>query len=517
MPPAAPLLEVRQVSKQFPGVRALHEVDLRLEAGQVLAVVGENGAGKSTLMKILAGVQQPDSGQILVDGVSTQIESVRSAFAQGIVLIHQELNLADNLDVGANIALGREPEKFGWIRRSQIRARAKDALERIGLDVAPDTPLAQLTIGRQQLVEIARALSVNARVLIMDEPTSSLSTHETEQLFRVVRELRNEGVSVIYISHRLGEIQELADRVVVLRDGENAGMLERHEISRDAMVKLMVGRDVSQFYPRQQHATGDVALRVDGLRTSTWPDHALDFEVRAGEIVGIAGLVGAGRTELLRTVFGVDRPVGGTVSIGGAQVELNSPLDAIRAGLALVPEDRKQHGLIIEMMVRFNVSLAGLRRNAYPLGMRNGAAERRDTAEMIERLRIRTPNERQVVRFLSGGNQQKVVLAKWLALEPGVLLLDEPTRGIDVGAKHEIYGLMEELAERGVAVLFVSSEMEEVLGMSDRAIVMHEGRIAGELDRQDLSEEAIMRLATGTTTDDRRRQDDKPGDGKVNR
>jgi ribose transport system ATP-binding protein len=494
---APPLLQVREVSKQFPGVRALHNVNLTLHRGEVLAVVGENGAGKSTLMKILAGVQTPDSGGIQIDGRAVYIDSVNKAFDNGIALIHQELNLADNLEVGANIYLGREPHKFGLIDRKRLNRNAQRMLERVGLDVAPTATVSTLSIGRQQMVEIAKALSIDARILIMDEPTSSLSSHEAEQLFRVIKDLRASGVSVIYISHRLGEVKELADRVVVLQDGENAGELPREEISHDNMVRMMVGRDVSQFYARQQHEIGEAVLQVEDLVTPTWPQHALSFSVRRGEIVGVAGLVGAGRTEMLRTLFGIDRPLRGTVQLNGKSIKLESPVDAIRAGMALVPEDRKQHGLIVDMAVRANIGLAGLRYKQRPLGFLNQAAETADTTEMIRKLRIKTPSAEQIARYLSGGNQQKVVLGKWLALDPSLLLLDEPTRGIDVGAKQEIYRLMEELAEQGMSILFVSSELEEILGMSDRTIVMHEGRITGELTRDQLSEEAIMQLATG--------------------
>lgn len=492
-----PLLEVRNVSKQFPGVRALSGVNLALGHGEVLALIGENGAGKSTLMKILAGVQMPDSGDLLIDGNPVRIDSVRTAAENGIALIHQELNLSDNLDVGANIFLGREPRRLGVIARSTIYDQSLAVLERVGLDVSPNAIVKTLPIGKQQMVEIAKALSINARILIMDEPTSSLSTKETEALFRVVKDLRTKGVSVIYISHRLGEVKELADRVTVLRDGENAGDLTRAEIHHDRMVQMMVGRDISQFYARQSHTPGDVVLEVDGLITPAHPQHALSFSLRAGEILGVAGLVGAGRTEMLQVLFGVDQAMGGRIKVDGNPVEFKSPRDAMNAGLALVPEDRKQQGLIIEADVRENTSLAGLRRHQRPLGTLNRRQQRQVTDEMIDKLNIKTPSPLQVVRYLSGGNQQKVVLGKWLSLEPKVLLLDEPTRGIDVGAKEEIYQLMEQLAEQGVAILFVSSEMEEILGMSDRTLVMHEGRISGELQRNELSEEAVMHLATG--------------------
>ncbi len=494
-----PLLEVRQLTKRFPGVRALHRVNLRLNRGEVLAVIGENGAGKSTLMKILAGVQPQDEGEILIDGRTARIDSVQEALDQGISLIHQELNLAENLSIAANIFLGREPTRLGTIDTRKVLAESRRVLDMVGLDVDPTTPLANLTIGRQQMVEIAKALATNARVLIMDEPTSSLSLAEAETLFKVVHQLRSQGVSIIYISHRLGEVKELADRVTVLRDGENSGELSRDEITHDAMVNLMVGRDISQFYARRPHEAGDILLEVTDLVSPTHPQHNLNFSVRAGEIVGLAGLVGAGRTEMLRTLFGIDQKLGGTVKVAGKALRLDSPVDAIRARMALVPEDRKLQGLIVEATVQFNIALAGLRQNRRTGGFVNRGAEIADTSEMIDKLRIKTPSEHQIAQYLSGGNQQKVVLGKWLSLEPRVLLMDEPTRGIDVGAKEEIYGLMEQLAERGVAILFVSSEMEEILNMSDRALVMHEGRITGELARSELSEEAVMQLAVGKT------------------
>ena len=489
------LLQVRELSKGFPGVRALSGVSMDVWPGEVVAVIGENGAGKSTLMKILAGVQRPDAGEILWDGVPVQVPSVEAALRLGIVLIHQELNLADNLDVGSNIYLGREPRRFGLIDRRRIDSGSLDVMRRVGLECSPRTIVGTLAIGRQQMVEIAKALSADARLLIMDEPTSSLTTHEAEQLFRVVKDLRGRGISIVYISHRLAEVRELADRVFVLRDGRNAGELKRGEIDHARMVRMMVGRELSQFYPHQPHAPGAPALEVTGLRTPAHPRHEVSFTVRSGEIVSLAGLVGAGRTEVLQTIFGVT-PGAGTVRVGGVDVTPRTPRDAVRAGVALVPEDRKQQGLILEMAVRENLSLAGVGRAARAGFLARGA-ERDLAATMIGSLGIKTPTDRQMVQFLSGGNQQKVVLGKWLAVKPRVLLLDEPTRGIDVGAKQEIYRLMEQLAASGVAIVFASSEMEEVLGMSDRTLVMHEGRLTGGLSRAELSEEAIMHLATG--------------------
>ena len=525
---SSPLLEARRLSKRFPGVQALTRVSLVLHPGEVLAVIGENGAGKSTLMKILAGVEEPDEGQILLDGAPVRIDSVRAAERRGIALIHQELNLADNLDVAACVFLGREPHRFGFVQRARLASDASRFLAQVGLDCSPDTRVGTLSPGRQQMVEIARALSTNARVLIMDEPTSSLSQGETEQLYRVIKDLRNRGVGIVYISHRLGEVKELADRVVVLRDGANAGELSHNQITHDEMVRLMVGRDLAVaqrrrrsgarpapahppgvgesdpefqldgMLTRERGDTGHAAslLDVRGLRTSAHPRIPLEFGVDAGEIVGMAGLVGAGRTEVLRALFGIDRAVGGEIRVAGKPLRLDSPRDAIRAGLALVPEDRKNQGVILEMAVRENTTLPSLWQHAR-LGFRNRLREDGLAESMTRRLGVKTPNLAQFVQYLSGGNQQKVVLAKWLALEPGILLLDEPTRGIDVGAKQEIYRLVEDLADRGVAILFVSGEMEELLRLSDRALVMYQGRITGELGREQLSEEAIMRLATG--------------------
>ena len=491
------LLAAHGISKRFPGVLALDAVDMAVEAGEVLAVIGENGAGKSTLMKILAGIETPDSGEIVRDGESVIIDSPRRAAALGIALIHQELNFCANLSVAANLYLGREPQQWGLIDRAAIREGAVQALAQLELEVSPDTLMGDLPIGHQQLVEIAKALSTEARVLIMDEPTSSLTNQEAEALFAVINELRERGVAIIYISHRLGEVEALADRVLVLCDGRNAGELPRAEISHDAMVTKMVGRDVAQYYAHESHPAGDIALQAEDLVIPAWPEHQLNFTVRRGQLVGIAGLVGAGRTELLQVLFGIVPALGGRVLIDGASHVIRSPVDAIRAGLALVPEDRKQQGLILEMALRDNIGLPGLGRYQRVAGWANFARQAADADQMIERLAIRTPGPAQIVQYLSGGNQQKVVLGKWLALAPRVLLLDEPTRGIDVGAKQAIYHLMEELAESGVAVLFASSELEEILGMADEVLVMHEGRITGQLQRDALSEEAIMSLATG--------------------
>ncbi len=415
--PAA-LLEVHQVTKQFPGVKALNQVNLTLNQGEVLAVIGENGAGKSTLMKILAGVQTPDSGSLIIDGKTVSISTVEEALNFGIALIHQELNLSENLDIAANIFLGREPNFWGIINRSQTYVESEKLLKRVGLNLSPQTLVGLLTVGQQQMVEIAKALSINARILIMDEPTSSLSLHESEALFAVIRELKAQGVSIIYISHRLGEVNELADRVVVLRDGENAGDLDRDSISHDQMVQLMVGRNVSQFFPHISHQPGEVILEVKNLRTTVNPNHEISFSLKKSEIVGISGLVGAGRTELMQVLFGIDVPRSGAIFVDGREIRIHSPKDAIKAGLALVPEDRKLQGLILDMAVRENMSLASVSRDQKQLGLINFKKERNLTEEMISAMKIKTPDDRQIIQFLSGGNQQKVVLGKWMAMNP---------------------------------------------------------------------------------------------------
>lgn len=490
------LLRVSGITKWFPGVLALHDVALELRQGEVLAVIGENGAGKSTLMKILAGVQPADKGEIQLDGEPVDYRSVREATALGIALIHQELNLCDNLSVAENLTLGNEPHRLGWIDRARQRGHAVRTLERIGLDVGPSVSVASLSLGQKQLLEIAKALSVGSRILIMDEPTSSLSAGETEQLFAVVDELRAHGTSVIYISHRLSEVKRIADRVTVLRDGENAGDLDREQISHDAMVRLMVGRDVSQFYHRSAHEPGATILEVRGLRTRAHPERTVDFSVRANEVVGIAGLVGAGRSEFLRAIFGVDRPLAGSIRVSETELRTGEPSASIDAGVAFVPEDRKTAGLLLEAEVGENLVLCLLRKLQHA-GFIDFTTATATASDLVDRLGIKTPRLSQTVRYLSGGNQQKVVLGKWLALTPSLLLLDEPTRGIDVGAKREIYDLVDELARSGVAIVFASSEMEEVLGVSDRVVVMHEGAIAGQLDRDSLSEANVMALATG--------------------
>ncbi|MHB1423405.1 MAG: sugar ABC transporter ATP-binding protein [Gemmataceae bacterium] len=506
MTSSSPLLQAHDIRKAFPGVQALDGVSLSVSAGEVLAVLGENGAGKSTLMKILAGIHAPDAGELLLDNEPVHFRRVADAMQRGILLIHQELNLADNLSVAANLFLGNEKLRggvFGWLDRRAMHERARHLLERVGLDVSPSRLVGELPLGQRQMVEIARALSRKARVLIMDEPTSSLTQRETERLFSVIAELKRSDVAVVYISHRLMEVQEIADRVVVLRDGRNSGALSRQEITHRRMVELMVGRDLKQFF-RRGHAAGGpirperhpIRLEVSRVCYQGGPLTPISFAVRGGEIVSMAGLVGAGRTELAEALFGLRPLLGGETRLDGRAASIRSPRDAIAAGLLLAPEDRRQFGLVLEASVQHNLGLPNLDQNSR-LGL---LAPRRETdmaRRLCQRLRVRTPSLKQPVGLLSGGNQQKVVLGKWLARQPRVLILDEPTRGVDVGAKSEIYALMDEWAAAGIAIVMISSDLEEVLGMSDRVLVLHEGRLAGELPRASLSEQAIMHLATG--------------------
>jgi ribose transport system ATP-binding protein len=495
----APVVELRNVQKRFPGVHALKGVSLEVHAGEVVALLGENGAGKSTLMKILGGVEQPDAGDVLIGGERTVIPDVQSAAAHGIAFVHQELNLLDNLDVAANVLLGREPTQGGRLRlvdRERMRAAVRPYLEQLGLDVSPDTPVAALSIAHQQLVEIAKALSLNARVLVLDEPTSSLTLAETARLHDVVHRLRARGVAVIYITHRLAEVADIADRAVVLRDGANAGALARQELTHDAMIRLMVGRDIDvDTQPSHAQARPDF-FRVEDLRTRRYPLHAVSFGVARGEILGVAGLVGAGRSELAQAIFGVDPPLAGRISLDGAPLAIAGPADAIRHGVFLVPEDRKLSGLVLESSIRENVSLPALDRCATH-GLVSGVREREYVGAICQQLQVKAPSIEVQAATLSGGNQQKVVLAKWLALHPRVLIVDEPTRGIDVGSQAEIYRLLRDLASAGVAIVMISSDMEEILRVSDRVAVMHEGRITGILEQAECTEPRIMALAVG--------------------
>ncbi len=491
-----PIVEVRGAVKRYPGVTALGGVSLKVFGGEVVALIGENGAGKSTLMKILGGLVHPDQGEILIDGKPVQISSVSVATSLGISLIHQELNTLDNIDVAGNVFLGREPSRFGIIDRAKMRADAKELLDRLGLPISVDTSLQKLSLAQKQMVEIAKALSLDAKVLIMDEPTSSLTLTETEQLLKIVEDLRKRGVGIVYISHRLGEVKEIADRVVGMRDGQNAGEIPKEEITHERMVKMMVGRDLDRSSVVTESTAKEDRLVVRDLRTKRYPACPISFEVKAGEVFCLSGLVGAGRSEVVQTIFGTDASQGGTVALDGKKIRSGNPHDAIEAGICLVPEDRRNVGLIVEWSVKNNITLPGLEKFAR-VGLIDRGMESEAASVQSKSLGVKTPNLDAAVSNLSGGNQQKVVVGKWMLQNPKVLILDEPTRGVDVGAKAEIYQLMRGLTAQGVAILMVSSDMEEVLGVSDRVAVMHEGSISGVLLRKDCSEEAIMRLAVG--------------------
>ena len=498
-----PLIRLLQVSKSYPGVTALSGLTLDIHPGEVIGLVGENGAGKSTLMKILGGVVAPDRGTIEIGSTAHASLTVKESMASGIAFVHQELNLFGNLDVAANIFIGREPRKFGFLQlidTARLHGMVQPYLDRLGA-VFPVTALvSELSLAEQQLVEIVKALSLNSRLLILDEPTSSLPLAETRKLLEVIAALKEHGIAVIFISHRLHEVVQVADRVVVLRDGKLVGQLQGDAISHDAMVKMMVGRDLTLRYCAPAVPRGGTALSLRGVRTPANPRADVDLDIHHGEILGVAGLVGAGRTELARVIFGVDRPLGGTMLLDGAPVVLRSSRDAVAAGIFLVPEDRKAMGLVLDLPISQNITLPDLAAYSESFII-SRAAEDAQAARSQTDLDIRTPNMGVRAGLLSGGNQQKVVLAKWLAMTAKIIVLDEPTRGVDIGAKSEIYRLMRYLADQGVAVLMISSDMEEVIGVSDRIAVMHEGRISGELPRQRFSEENVLALAVGRALD----------------
>lgn len=490
------LLQMKGICKSFPGVKALDQVDFSIEKGEIHALLGENGAGKSTLMKVLSGVYKKDAGEIFLDGGPIEIHGPREAQKMGIGIIHQELNLVPELTVMENIFLGREPHKlFGFVDKEKMRQESFEILKRLGTEIQPEDVISDLSIGMQQMVEIAKALSYETRILIMDEPTAALTERESEHLFKIVRQLAASGVGIIYISHRMEELFALSDRITVMRDGAYAGTVVTKQTQFDDLIKLMVGRELTERYPRKTADIGNEVLNVNKLcRGESLQD--ISFSVKAGEIVGVAGLMGAGRTELARAIFGIDPLDTGTISVEGKQSGIHSCQDAIRAGIGLITEDRKHQGLVLPMSVGDNISLAVLgeiSKGSFISGKRKMEL----INKQIDDLKIKTPNEAQLVRNLSGGNQQKVVIAKWLSTNPRVLIMDEPTRGVDIGAKVEIYHIMNMLAASGVAILMISSELPEILGMSDRILVMCRGRIAAELAREEATQEKIMAYAAG--------------------
>ncbi len=494
MKSATNILELKGISKAFPGVQALQGVDLSLRKGEILALLGENGAGKSTLIKILSGAYSKDEGEFLFEGEPIEIRSPHHAQQLGISTIYQEFNLAPHLTVPENIFLGHLPMRGPLVDWDAARTRSEEVLARLGVTLPMNAPAATLSVAEQQLVEIAKALARQCRVLIMDEPSAVLGDEDLEKLFNVVRSLKAQGISIIYISHRLVEIFEIADRVTVLKDGGLVGTRDVAEVDMAQLVRMMIGRDLQDVYPRRTGTVGEVLLDVQEI-SRPGVLHNISFQVRAGEIVGIAGMRGAGRTELARAIFGADASRG-TVSLSGQPLKIRAPKDAIRHRVALVTEDRKAEGLFLQQSVKSNITISGLKALCRAWVIRQGR-ENEQVRNLITQLRIKTPGMEYLVSGMSGGNQQKVILARWLNIGAQVLLLDEPTRGIDVGSKHEIYQLMAQLAEKGVGLVMISSELPEILGMSDRILVMREGHLVKELSKEQASEETIMSYAAG--------------------
>jgi len=488
------LLQVRGVSKSFGGTPVLSDVSLSLAAGEVVSIIGENGAGKSTLAKIIAGIVQPDSGALTLHGSPISFSHPREALTARIGMVHQELNLAENLTVAENILLGREPTRYGALNRAEMESIARAALSRLSLLIDPNRLVSTLSTAQRQMIEIARVLSFDAEIVIFDEPTSSLSEEEGRGLLTMIKRLKNEGVAILYVSHRLPEVLEISDRIVGLRDGKNSGEAPAASIQRDDLIKMIVGREIKDIYGYKARKHGESALSVKDFKATPWHTPT-SLSVRRGEIVGIAGLVGSGRSELLESIFGVTPPESGSIEINGAPANITSPQAAWRAGMAYVPESRKEQGLILDSSIRENIILSDTR-SPRSLALRQSARENVESDALISQLGIRCSSREQRAGSLSGGNQQKVVLARCLSTNPAILLLDEPTRGVDVGARREIYSLLFKLAEEGLAILFVSSELEEVIGIADRVFVMCDGEVRGELSRERLSEHAIMSLAS---------------------
>ncbi|WP_413727516.1 sugar ABC transporter ATP-binding protein [Sodalis sp. RH19] len=493
---ATPILEMRDIGKRFGHFHALKSVNLKVWLGEIHALMGENGAGKSTLMKILAGAYTATSGEIVIDGEPRPIKSPKDALAAGITLIYQEMNLAPNLTVAENIFLGSELARGGLVQRGKMVQEAQQVIDRLGAQFHATDLVMSLTIAEQQQVEIGRALHRNSRILVMDEPTAALSSRETQRLFELIKRLRQEGMAIIYISHRMAEVYELSDRVSVLRDGQYVGSLTREQLSAAELVRMMVGRPLSDLFNKDVHIpVGDVRLELRDL-TDGKKVKPVSLTVRSGEIVALSGLVGAGRSELAQLVFGVHKPTGGVVRVDGNPVAIRSPRDAIALGIGFLPENRKEQGLFLDMAAHENIVMPILERDAR-FGLLNRRKGLSISSEAIRALNIRVPHAQVRAGGLSGGNQQKLLVSRWVAIHPRILILDEPTRGVDVGAKSEIYRMMGQMAQQGVAILMISSELPEVVGMSDRVYVMCEGRLAGELSRGEISQENIMTLATG--------------------
>lgn len=494
---ATPLLKMRSIAKRFGDFYALKDVDLDIYRGEIHALMGENGAGKSTLMKILAGAYIATTGNIEIEGKPYSITSPKNAIEAGITLIYQEIHLSPNLTIAENIFLGREIKTLFGLNRKQMEAESQKVLDRLGAQLSASQKVSSLTIAEQQQVEIARALHRNSRILVMDEPTAALSSRETERLFALIKKLREEGLAIIYISHRMAEIYELADRVSVLRDGKYVGSLTKENINSNTLVQMMVGRPLTDLFNKEKVPVGDEVIRVEHLSDGQKVEDA-SLVVKAGEIVGLSGLVGAGRSELAHLLFGVRKQTKGKIYLNGAEISFNSPRDAIVHHIALLPENRKEEGLFLDMNVFKNITMATVERDS-TLMVINQQKAQKETNQAIAGLNIRVPNANVEISGLSGGNQQKVLLSRWVAIHPKLFILDEPTRGVDVGAKSEIYKMITEMAKQGVAILMISSELPEIVGMSDRVYVMREGHIVGEIAGEQISQENIMTLACGAT------------------
>lgn len=490
------IVEMSNISKAFSGISALNKAELRINEGEVHALMGENGAGKSTLMKILCGVYIADSGDIKVDGRNIHIKKPKHAQQYGITMIHQELNLIPGLTVMENMYLGREPiNKFGFIDKKKLSQEAQGILNQLGVNINLMTKVGELSVGAQQMVEIAKALTTNSKVLIMDEPTAALSEREAEKLFKVVENLTNNGVAIIYISHRMEEVFKICHKITVMRDGQYVGTKSIEDTNFDEVVRMMAGRELTERFPKKTYKIGDELFKVEDLNREGILKK-VSFKVSAGEVLGIAGLMGAGRTELARAIFGIDKVDDKKVFLEGKQLNIKNPTDSIKAGIALITEDRKHQGLVLDLSIKENFALPNLKRLS-KYGFIDREQENREIDQYIKTLKIKTSSREKQVKFLSGGNQQKVVLAKWLAIEPKVIILDEPTRGVDVAAKAEIYNIINMLAAKGKAIIMISSELPEVLGMSDRILVMHEGQIKLDISAEQATQEEIIKYAAG--------------------
>lgn len=490
---AMPFLQMKGIMKNFPGVLALDNVDFEVTCGEVVALVGENGAGKSTLMKILSGAISKDGGEIFINGKCEEIKNPLASISLGISTIYQELNVLANLDIAENIFIGKELHKKGFIDKKSMHIEAEKLIEKVGLHFDTHTIVSSLSTAQKQMIEVARALSFDAKIIIMDEPTSSLTETETDKLMQIIRELKRQNIAVIFITHRMKEIFEIADRVAVMRDGKMVCSMDVIGTNQDEVIRHMVGREVENIFVKDDVEIGEVVLEVENLNTKDFLKD-ISFSVRKGEILGFAGLVGAGRSEVMRAVFGVDKKETGTIKIDHRVVRIDDTVDALKQGIGFLPEDRKEQALVLGMSVKENTTLACLSKLAR-LHVIDKKKEEQVCEEYTKKLRVKTPSIEQLVMNLSGGNQQKVVIGKWMATNPRILILDEPTRGIDVGSKKEIHQLMSLLAKSGVAIIMISSELPEIMGMSDRIIVMHEGRIKGELMRDEASQERIMKVA----------------------